>query len=809
MRDQNTMLTKDDFTQYKHQSFFLKLKELASGNTKNPFEYKMVFFGGTGAVGGQAVIEIIESFLYLRKASHVEPASKPQLVITGINQSQIEQFCSKLFQVFGKSLFERMNEEGEDYVLVYDELVELHFKTLMAAPEFKVDLHQALSGIDGKQEKIDFLISEASKTTSPFEAFIIDIKKQLGLGVNDKLRAVFSGIPVPSVATYHFENIDRLLDEFGLSEGDTEKEIERSIKKEILKGLAEDFGDIRRLHADEVLMAHTTSVGGMYQIIDGEPVIKLGYAHSSLGDLLKEKQFYANELTIQYSNFGLKSLVTASAIGIDYIYQSSTLPLSSGVSRKYRIASENGTLPFDLNLTKDKKGERLLNKIFPIQRICASHPVVDRKGEPTERTEFNFGNQKDNVPSLNVNYALRSGENGLFSLDNAYALYLNMKIASQEELAHVLVSNALLGDDEQKPWFDKHGICYYTQTDNSSLVFALLNNRKEFRKYQTSAFTTKAFQELGSSKHQAELHTHGMFILMHKLKNLNINLIKSQITSKYKEQEVKDFVDANTPKLLLEDVVEYGKDIPTLTRNFSELLSINTVEELATYTGFKGELKGFIKTFYNGLYNAITNTVRAITSLGTPIIFQNTNGEDEIQAGPYFAPLDLILTSNYTLIETIDDYCKTHRLEREDFINWLVCNNGFVDLRPNAILNTAKTFAGGLTDRIKVIDSEKEFRKAINTLKAKNARNVKENYHYNTSGLLAYCGRITGLYEQLEEFDLSLGTYNGWKALFPINEHENHMLIPGLVEAMRHYSEGLGKITGSEFLYPKYGYFKD
>ncbi len=801
------MLTKDDFIQYKHQSFFLKLKELASGQTQNPFEYKMVFFGGTGAVGGQAVIEIIESFVYLRAASHVAPSSRPLLVITGINKGQIEQFCSKLFQVFGRQLFQRTSDEGEDYVLVFDDLVELHFKTLMAAPEFKVDLHKALSGIDGKQDKIDYLISEASKTTSPFEAFIIATKEQLGLGPEEKIRAVFSGIPVPSVATYHFENIDRLLEEFGLSDGDTEKEIERSIKKEILKGLAEDFGDIKRLHSDEVLMAHTTSVGGMYKIIEGEPVIKLGYAHSSLGDLLKEKQFYANELTIQYSNFGLKSLVTASAIGIDYIYQSSTLPLSSGVSRKYRHSSENGTLPFDLTLTQDKKGERLLNKIFPIHRVCASHPVVDRKGTATEKARFNFGNAKDNVPSLNVNYALRSGENGLFSLDNAYALYLNMKIASQEELAHVLVSNALLGDDEQKPWFDKNGICYYTQTDNSSLVFALLNNRKEFRKYQTSAFTTKAFQELGSSKHQAELHTHAMFILMHKLKNLNPKFVMDQITSKYKEQEVKDFVDKNTPKLLLEDIVEYGKDIPTLTKNFSDLLSINTVEELALYTGYKGELKGFIKTFYNGLYNAITSTVRAITSLGTPIIFQNQNGEEEIQAGPYFAPLDLILTDNHTLLEAIDGICKTHQLEREDFINWLVCNNGFVDLRPNAVLNTAKTFAGGLTDRIKTLETEQEFRKAINTLKAKNAKNVKENYHFNTSGLLAYCGRVTGLFEQLQEFDLSLGTYNGWKALFPINEHENHILIPGLLEAMRHYTEGLGKITGTEFLYPKYGYF--
>jgi hypothetical protein len=296
-------------------------------------------------------------------------------------------------------------------------------------------------------------------------------------------------------------------------------------------------------------------------------------------------------------------------------------------------------------------------------------------------------------------------------------------------------------------------------------------------------------------------------MLMHKLKNLNSKQVSDQVTSKYEEQEVKQWVDANTSKLRLEDVVEYGKNITSLAKSFSDLFAIQSAEDLALYTGFKGGLSGFTLTFYNGLFSAVTKTINAITSLGTPIIFQNAHGKDEILSGPYFAPLDLVLSTNYTLIEKIDSLCKEQQLDRDVFINWLVCNNGFVDLRPNAVLNMAKTYIGGLTDQIHILQTEEAFREAINNLKLKNARNIKENYHYNTSGLLAYCGRITGLYEQLEQFDLSLGTYNGWKALFPIDGNENHILIPGLVEAMRHYSEGLGKITGTEFLYPRYGYF--
>jgi len=796
------MLSKDDFTQYKHQSYFLKLKELVRSKSVGILEYKMIFFGGTGAVGGQAVIEIITSFHFMRDALTESSDRTPQLIITGINGSQIDQFCNKLFQIFGEDNFKKIKKSGDETTLLYDQFITLHFKTLIAIPKFQTDLEKALSKIDKKRDKIDYLISEASKTSSPFEAFVQKVKQELGLSNHEKFQAVFSGIPVPSVATYHFESIDQLLSNHDIAREDTDKKIERAIKKEILKGLAEDFGDIKKYHAHEVLMAHTTSVGGMYQMIDGEPVIKLGYAHSSLGDLLKEKQYYANELTIQYSNFNLKSLVTASAIGIDYIYESSTLPLSSGVSRKYRQAAEKKQLPFDLSIVYDEKGERLLNKLFPIAPI-----LFENNADSTLKIPLNFGGKQDSIPNLNVNYALRSGENGLFSLDNAYALYLNMKIASQEELAHVLVSNALLGDDEQKPWFDKHGICYYTQTDNSSLIFALLNNRKEFRKYQTSAFTTKAFQELGSSKHQAELHLHGLFILMHKLKQLNDDLIDAHITSNLKIDEVKAFVDSHTPHLTLENIVNYGKDIPALTASFTNLLTIKNPEDLAKFMGYSNKISGCIDVFFKQLHIAVSQTICAITSLGNPIIFRNQEGKDEIFAGPYFAPLDLILETNFTLVEALDSLSGKHQLNREDLINWLVCNNGFIDLRPEAVFNTAKTYNTGLENHIHIHYDAQSFREQAKDIQLKNRKNIGENFHFNSSGLLAYCGRITGLFEQLELFDLSLGTYNGWKALFPIDDQFNHILIPGLVEAMRHYSEGLGKITGSEFLYPNYGYF--
>ncbi|MFY0644598.1 MAG: hypothetical protein JXR19_09060 [Bacteroidia bacterium] len=798
------MINKEDFRKYKNQSYFLKLKELASTDSVDPYKYRMIFFGGTGAVGGQAVIEVLHGFQYIERNRYAHSNQRPELVITGIDLKQIDQFCSKLYQVFGKENFKLISEEGETPTYIFENLVVLNFKILLASPKFKSDLDAALPSYNTAEEKIDYLKGEASKITAPFEEFVEEYIKVTGI---KGIRAVFSGIPIPSVATYHFEAIDRLLEKHGLAKDDPDKLIERSIKREILKGLAQDFGNIKEKYADEVLIAHTTSVGGMYQIINDEAVIKTGYAHSSLGDLLKEKQFYANELTIHYSNFGLKSLVTAAAIGIDYIYQKSTLPLSSGVSRKYRMASEGSNLPFDLKLVKDANSDKLINKVFPSQRLSASHPIVDDAGIPVPKTDYDFGNDEEEVKTLNVSYALRSGENGLFSLDNAYALYLNMKIASQEELAHVLVYNAFFGDDEQKPWFDEHGICYYTQTDNSSLIFALLNNRREFRNYQTSAFTPKAFQELGSSKHQAELHTSALFILLHKLKNINPAQVSKTITSKYNITEVMEFVDKNTPTLLIEDIVNYGKDNAKLGADFAELFELKTADDIAGFVGFKGELHGFIRTFFDHLLTIVNDTINAITSLGTPIIYTNSKGKDVILSGPYFAPLDLIIKDNFTLLEYILEESVNYKMNQNDFLEWVICNNGLADMRPKAVFNTAKIYQQGLVDAIRVCDNIEDFRKLVNTLKQKNGHNLRENYHYSTSGLVAYTGRILGLYEQISNFDLSLGTLNGWKALFPVDSNNNHPLIPGLVEAMRMYSEGLGKITGSEFLYPKYGYF--
>lgn len=798
-------MTTSDFIKFKNQSYLLKLKQFAASNES--YQQTFAIFGGTGAVGGQVVIELIVSFEFMmsiRAARGEEDA--PVIVVTGLHEAQIQTFTTKLFKAFddgrGHHGFEKLESSTPDEFLVMKRKsgIMIKFFTLVAKPEFKTDLSTLIEGENDPSKIVKLLQEEAANTTSPFSEFIENYKSANGLSSDFKLSAVISGIPIPSVAAYHFGAIDKLLEEKGISASDQDKSIERSIKIAILRGLAEDFGDIKQKHSKEVLMAHTTAVGGMYNIIDGEPVITVGFSHSSLGELLKEKQYYANQLTIQYADLDLKILITAAAIGIDYIYPQQSLKINGGIFKQFRKALDEERLPF-----RQEVLEKGVNRIFPAFSVAAFHPMLDKKGEPISVQKLDFDTAKNLPPVVKTQFAIRSGENGIFSIDNAYALYLTMKVASPEELAHILTYNAIFGDDQQKPWFDKDGACHFTETDNSSLIFSLLGSRAEFRNYQTSAFTLKAYQDLGSNKHQGELHTAGIYMLLHRLKSLNLNLIH-HINCKYRDSEVMEFVDKNTRPLLIEDIIAY--DPHQKAKELAQLLTLNSAEELAEFIGFRGNLEsGFIKTFFQHLHNVIKKTIYSITSMGTPIVFQDLDRKEKILAGPYLAPVDLVLSENNTLLKFIESESRRYNLNKRDLYEWLITNQGFIDLRPKANIVTCNDYKKGLERQIHTTEDLATFEYLIINLQKENNRELKENKYFTTSGIVAFVGRYQGLFKQLNTFDLTLGSFNAWKALFPTDDNNNHPVIPGIVEGMRMYFEGLGKITGSELLYPSYGYY--
>src|SRR5207237_9750750 len=76
-------------------------------------------------------------------------------------------------------------------------------------------------------------------------------------------------------------------------------------------------------------------------------------------------------------------------------------------------------------------------------------------------------------------YAIRSGENGFFTVADADSLYRVMRVASASELGLMLARVAVLGDDRLSPWFQDN-VCYYHETDSARQVLDFLSQPSLF-----------------------------------------------------------------------------------------------------------------------------------------------------------------------------------------------------------------------------------------------------------------------------------------------------------------------------------------
>ncbi|MBS1582863.1 MAG: hypothetical protein JST66_11745 [Bacteroidetes bacterium] len=799
-------MTTIDFTKFKNTHYREQLTRSAPPPALR--STVTVIIGGTGAVGGQVLIELLGSMEQQHFHHPAWAGVERHIVATGLDREEIERFRTKLYRPFGGGTskghgFEEVEGTG-DVVLRRASGITLHFKIFRLTTSMDTRGLEALlsahaaEGVDRLLEAVERAGIEVKGDLFSFVSGTVD---GLGGTANSQC-AVVSGIPIPSVAAYHFQEVDALMARTGTQRIDADKAVERAIKTRVMRSLASQFGAMRTSLGAEVVIAHTTAVGGMYAIENGTPRIRLGYAHSAQDGQLLEKQFYANLLTEAYSAQGLKTLITAAAIGVDGIFPNGPLPIDKTINGKLQEAIAAGTLPFPAALLAGQQ-----NLVFPAVEVSPAFPLADAQGAPVPTASLRFAEEGHNPPpKLRVDLALRSGENGLFSVDNAYALYLNMKVATQEELAHIIAYNVLFGDDAQRPWFDADGVCYQTETENASLVFALLNNRAEFRRYQLSAFTPKAFQALGSSKHQGELHTWGLYMLRHRLKHVDLNGIAERVTSKYTEPEVMEFIDRNSTPLTIEDLLVI--DPQRFAAEFAELLDVRSAEDMARFMGFQGNLDArFIRVFFQHLAGAVRRVVDTIVSLGTPILFQR-DGRERLLTGPYAAPITCVIHGNDTFADHVKKEAARAKARGENVLDWLVANNGIVDLRPTAVVTTARSHLAGLDPRIWRCTTEEAFIERVRILQQEQRRGGEVD-HMTSSGIIAVSARMKGLYAELRRFDLSLGSLNTWRALFPTDNNGRHLVLPGLFEAMRMYTEGLGKITGFEVLYPGFGYFQE
>ncbi len=806
---------------------------LLPGGSGNPIRF--VVFGGTGAVGGASVLELCRMIL-MSKNLRPSPLAG-EIYATGIADKDISKFAGRLYLALGDEVEIEKIEPLRHYRL--DGRIDLHFSLLrLQAPS---DLEGLIPAGDRGQpastEALETALGEYfAAQPCPFQGFVDSLDSEL-------LHAVLVAIPLPSVATYTLGAIDRFLARHGFDHA-----AQQRVKKSYLRTFIGGLAVIQQRYARHVVIAHTTAVGGMYRVDGGTAEIRLGFAHSSLGKKMVEKKYFADELTQLYLDHGFDVLITASAIGIDGVEFRQRLPLDRAIQRRMRdCASEAETPPVPAS---DLESTEIL--LYPSRRIrlagegdapaggggasgfVAEPEVV--KGEATESgstesesTEsdevaaevidgeaegegdlaardvdivdpdpsLDFGSGKD----LIVDTAIRSGENGIFSVGNCVALYHVMKVAIPEELAMVLVRHAVFGPERRRDWFiDK--VAYYTETENSFFALQLLNSTPRLVRAHYGAFSIQAYQALGSATHQARMHELGLLLLVLRLLELG---------EKFKdipEQELVDglsdlgdFLWRHTRIPSFEDLADL--DGERLAMLFGQLCEIDSMDSAGHILGFEARTYGVREPgrerFLARLATWIGRYIDSITSLGIPILYRSPrDGGDHILLGPYVAPLDKAVARQGDVERGWNELATKAGVPLSVARDWVIANNGFVDLRPIAIVNTALETGPRLAEQVQVLETRQALEEWLEEL--------EPGSYFTTCGTLALELRLSRLSRKVRGRKIQLGTRETWKHLFKEDEDGRHLISPGLVETARLYGEGLGKITGTEALWPSWGY---
>jgi hypothetical protein len=191
--------------------------------------------------------------------------------------------------------------------------------------------------------------------------------------------------------------------------------------------------------------------------------------------------------------------------------------------------------------------------------------------------------------------------------------------------------------------------------------------------------------------------------------------------------------------------------------------------------------------------------VWAVTSLGSPIVFER-EGRAQLRTGYYVAPLDLLVTGR----DATDAWLhEAHRRSGnpcsfQDYRDYHLSVGGFIDVRPHAIVCTAKHDEEDLARAVARFTDGEALDEHLGTL---------EPYSFfATCGLVAVCHRLRALYALLRESMIELGSLQEWRWHMPRDASGHILVVPGVVEALRMVSEGLEKATGTERLDGLWGY---
>lgn len=758
------------------------------------FNQVHVVFGGSGAVGGATVIHLISFFEEALRLYPEIVEYPPYIIVTASTKQEIRQFTSTLFSLqkrdhgaypipFGNIGYRTVKGVIIDFQVftVNPNLPELVDFSVAGQLERQTAISEFLEqgGLDlnsTTEQKISLLRRAIQERLGqPFTEFLMACKDRfIDRRPLQRFRSIIVSIPLASVASYKLNDLEEVCSYLGL---EPENPLIKELKIDYLRAISNDLACIARYLADNVLVAHTTAVGGMYdESSDGARTIRLGFAHSAIDERLVYKQLFAEELAKLYADLGIKMLITAAAIGIDSILEYKTPPVSAAVRKELKVAEASG---FQVIPKADIKAG-VMHVYTPVS--------LDFLTEEHEPLSFSHGRP------LTLDYVLKSGENGFFTVSNAEALYRVMRVTTSTELGLLLARVGAFGDDKRYPFF-VNNICYYTESDYSRQVFDLLG-QPQLHRNQLSGLQPKALQDLGSAKHQSELHILGLLILLHRLRTLNLGALPRHID--LKTFNPYEFFENNSNALTLNQVAAW--DVNTLSSDLTKLLTATTELDLESIKHLY-QADPSVQEAIHRVLHAVLLAVHSVTSLGTPVLYE-VEGRRRVMAGYYAAPIGKVLTHR----DTLDMHLRQEFLKAgggdedsfERFIEFYCSNFGFLDIRPIAVLVTSPSAQERSSSVVQIFREEAPFLEALQKLKPYS--------YYTTGGLIALMVRLKRLYQLSHEIDFKLGSQNEFRVHFNYNEGGHPLLVPGLIEAFRMISEGLEKNTGLERLDGHWGY---
>jgi hypothetical protein len=768
-----------------------------------------VFLGGTGAVGGTAVLQMLSLYEEMFSIRPAAPEEIPIIVATGTTSDDIEAFTRRLFRFVesrhGAQGYPRRIRRG--YLTHSGVFISLERFEVSALPQLKQMgqtpleergslvrnlLESVGTNIDDPPETIVKALDAAVSSARPFASFLDAYRRDHleALGI-PRFRSVVVGIPIPSLVAYHQDELLLAAQHIpGIEAVDVEQ-----LKDRFVEALRDDLLEVLAGLSDDVVMAHTTGVGGMYDEPapeEGEaaPSIRLGFAHSGLDRRLADKQRFADKLTRLYAGAGIKVLITAAAIGIDEVRVRERIPLHRQIRQRLFdapvevFAGSKGSQP------PESRASRQAGRPVPARQILRTFPplTVPLDDPPPGEVAFERGER------ITPAYAIRSGENGFFSVANADALYRVMRVASASELGLMLATVSLFGDDRLSPWFED-GVCYYDESDSARHVLDFLAQPSLLRS-QLSGLEPMALQDLGSAKHQAELHTLALLILLHRVRTLDVDAIDPYIDLDRFDAEA--FCLLHSRSLTFEDVAIW--DFDTLARDIQTLVAAREAEDLLALTPPRE--RGLFPRRTEALRQILERVLRAmwaVPSLGSPLLYER-DGTTYLRTGYYVAPLDLLVTERDSVARELRaaHQASGNPCSFDDYRDYHLSVGGFVDLRPHAIVCTAKSDRELLSEKTHRFRDEAALRRHLAAL---------EPYgFFATCGLLAVFVRLRGLYALLREAMIELGTLQDFRWHMPRDAVGHTLVVPGIVEAFRMVSEGLEKTTGIERLDGIWGY---